>query len=69
MICVLLAKPVLQLMNTPVDILEDATSYVTIFFGGLVSIIVYSLVLYVLNDKFFINIIKKYFYKIKRRFL
>ncbi len=37
-ICVLLAKPVLQLMNTPVDILEDATSYVTIFFGGLVSI-------------------------------
>ncbi len=42
-ICVLLAKPVLQLMNTPVDILEDATSYVTIFFGGLVSIIVYNL--------------------------
>ena len=42
-ICVLLAKPVLQLMNTPVDILEDATSYVTIFFGGLVSSIVYNL--------------------------
>lgn len=40
-----------------------------IFFQFLVSIIVYSLVLYVLNDKFFINIIKKYFYKIKRRFL
>ena len=42
-ICVVLAKPVLQLMNTPADILEDATSYVTIFFGGLVSIIVYNL--------------------------
>ena len=36
-ICVVLAKPVLQLMNTPADILEDATSYVTIFFGGLVA--------------------------------
>ena len=42
-ICVVLAKPVLQVMNTPADILEDATSYVTIFFGGLVSIIVYNL--------------------------
>ena len=42
-ICTLGAKPILQLMNTPVDIIEDATLYVTIFFGGLVTIIVYNL--------------------------
>ncbi|MEE1238006.1 MAG: MATE family efflux transporter, partial [Turicibacter sp.] len=42
-ICTLGAKPILQLMNTPVDIIDDATLYVTIFFGGLVTIIVYNL--------------------------
>lgn len=42
-ICVLGAKPILQLMNTPVDIINDATLYVMIFFGGLVTIIVYNL--------------------------
>ena len=42
-ICTLGAKSILQLMNTPVDIIDDATLYVTIFFGGLVTIIVYNL--------------------------
>ena len=42
-ICTLGAKPILQLMNTPVDIIDDSTLYVTIFFGGLVTIIVYNL--------------------------
>lgn len=42
-ICVLGAKPVLRLMNTPADIIDDATLYVMIFFGGLVTIIVYNL--------------------------
>ncbi len=42
-ICVLGAKSILQLMNTPADIMDEASLYVIIFFGGLVATIVYNL--------------------------
>ena len=42
-ICVLGAKSILQLMNTPADIMDEASLYVIIFFGGLVATIVFNL--------------------------
>lgn len=42
-ICMIGAKPLLQIMNTPTDIIADASLYVSILFGGLVATIVYNL--------------------------
>ncbi len=42
-ICMIGAKPLLQIMNTPTDIIADASLYVSILFGGLIATIVYNL--------------------------
>ena len=43
LICMIVAKPILGLMNTPADILNDANLYVSIIFGGLVATLSYNL--------------------------
>lgn len=42
-ICMIGAKPLLQLMNTPTDIISGASLYVSILFGGLVTMMIYNL--------------------------
>lgn len=42
-LCMLTAKPLLRVMNTPLDIIDDATIYVNILFGGLIATIAYNL--------------------------
>lgn len=42
-ICMIFAKPILRIMNTPTDILNDANAYVSIIFGGLIATIAYNL--------------------------
>lgn len=43
LICMVVAKPLLRLMNTPVDILNDASLYISIIFGGLAATLAYNL--------------------------
>ncbi|MDY0290515.1 MAG: MATE family efflux transporter [Sphaerochaeta sp.] len=46
---VLLCKPLLLLLNTPYDIIEDAASYLTILFVGIVATIYYNLLASILR--------------------
>lgn len=48
-ICMIFAKPLLQIMNTPADILADANTYVSIIFGGIIATISYNLLASVLR--------------------
>ncbi|MGL5381002.1 MATE family efflux transporter [Clostridium sp.] len=47
---VLLAKPLLTLMNTPADIINDATSYIKIIYGGSVAAIFYNMISSILRS-------------------
>lgn len=49
LISVIFAKPVLQLMNTPSDIIDDSLSYIIVIFGGLFTAVFYNMIASILR--------------------
>ncbi|MBE6023132.1 MAG: MATE family efflux transporter [Cellulosilyticum sp.] len=49
-LAVCFAKPLLELMNTPVDIIDDAYTYIVIIFAGLCTTVLYNMVAGVLRS-------------------
>jgi putative MATE family efflux protein len=43
-ISMLTARPLLNLMNTPLDIIDDANSYITILYAGIVTTVFYNMI-------------------------
>ena len=48
-ISVLSAKPLLNLMNTPSNIIDDATTYITIIYGGIIATMSYNMIAAILR--------------------
>lgn len=48
-LCMVMAKPLLRIMNTPSDIIDNATIYVNILFGGIFATISYNLLAAILR--------------------
>ncbi len=44
LVSVVLAKPLLHLMNTPENIIDDANSYIIIIYGGTIATVVYNII-------------------------